>query len=380
MIDRCSAFQIQLFLSSIIFYLFFNHFYAASSSAISNALALTPPMGWNSWNHFHCQINENVIRETADALVSSGLSKLGYKYVNLDDCWGESNRDSQGNLVANKTTFPSGIKALADYVHSKGLKLGIYADSGDNARGIDYLKYDNCYNDDTRPTIRYQVMSSALKKTRRSIFFSMCEWGDMRPALWGSKVGNSWRTTDDISDSWGSMLKIADMNEVYADYAKPGGWNDPDMLEVGNGGMKYSEYVVHFSIWAISKAPLLLGCDIRNITNDTMQIISNQEVIAINQDPLGVQAKKVRMQGEQMIWAGPLSGNRIVLLFENRKPWTSLMTAHWDDIGINSNSTFVEARDVWEHQTLETKFQGKLKTRVEPHACKMFVLTPITKL
>ncbi|KAI9170438.1 hypothetical protein LWI28_027961 [Acer negundo] len=239
-----------------------------------------------------------------------------------DDCWGESNRDSQGNLVANKTTFPSGIKALADYVHSKGLKLGIYADSGYRtctgtmpgsigyeekdamtfaSWGIDYLKYDNCYNDDTRPTIRYQVMSSALKKTRRSIFFSMCEWGDMRPALWGAKVGNSWRTTDDISDSWGSMLKIADMNEVYADYAKPGGWNDPDMLEVGNGGMKYSEYVVHFSIWAISKAPLLLGCDIRNITNETMQIISNQEVIAINQDQLGVQAKKVRMEGEQMV-------------------------------------------------------------------------------
>ncbi|KAK4841233.1 hypothetical protein QYF36_001162 [Acer negundo] len=395
MVDRRYAFQNQLLLSSILFY----HFYA--SSAISNGLALTPPMGWNSWNHFHCQINDKIIRETADALVSSGLSKLGYKYVNLDDCWGESKRDFQGNLVANKTTFPSGIKALADYVHSKGLKLGIYADSGYRtcsgtmpgslgheeqdamtfaSWGIDYLKYDNCFNDDTRPTIRYPVMSSALKKTRRSIFFSMCEWGDMRPALWGAKVGNSWRTTDDISDSWGSMLKIADMNEVYADYAKPGGWNDPDMLEVGNGGMKYSEYVVHFSIWAISKAPLLLGCDIRNITNETMQIISNQEVIAINQDQLGVQAKKVRMQGEKMIWAGPLSGNRTVLLFENRKPWTSMMTAHWDDIGINSNNTFVEARDVWEHQTLETKFQGKLKTRVEHHACKMFVLTPITNL
>ncbi|KAK3189192.1 hypothetical protein Dsin_028753 [Dipteronia sinensis] len=395
MVDRCSAFQNQLLLSSILFY----HFYA--SSAISNGLAITPPMGWNSWNHFHCQINDKIIRETADALVSSGLSKLGYKYVNLDDCWGESKRDSQGNLVANKTTFPSGIKALADYVHSKGLKLGIYADSGHRtcsgtmpgslgheeqdamtfaSWGIDYLKYDNCFNDDTRPTIRYPVMSRALKKTRRSIFFSMCEWGDMRPALWGAKVGNSWRTTDDISDSWGSMLKIADMNEVYADYAKPGGWNDPDMLEVGNGGMKYSEYVVHFSIWAISKAPLLLGCDIRNITNKTMQIISNQEVIAINQDQLGVQAKKVRMQGEKMIWAGPLSRNRTVLLFENRKPVTSKMTAHWDDIGINSNNTFVEARDVWEHQTLETKFQGKLTTRVEPHACKMFVLTPIKKL
>ncbi|KAJ4709965.1 Alpha-galactosidase [Melia azedarach] len=367
---------------------------------LKNGLGLTPPMGWNSWNHFHCQINEKIIRETADALVSSGLVKLGYKYVNIDDCWGESSRDSQGNLVANKTTFPSGIKALADYVHSKGLKLGIYADSGYRtcsgtmpgslgheehdastfaSWGIDYLKYDNCFNDDTRPTIRYQAMSNALKKTGHSIFFSMCEWGDMRPALWGANMGNSWRTTDDISDSWGSMLKIADMNEVYADRAKPGGWNDPDMLEVGNGGMKYNEYVVHFSIWAISKAPLLLGCDVRNLTKESMQIIGNEEVIAVNQDPLGVQAKKVRMLGERMIWAGPLSGNRIVILFESRKTFTSMMTAHWDDLGISSNNTIFEVRDLWEHRTLETKFQGKLTVKAEGHTCRMFILTPVTK-
>ncbi|GAY47501.1 hypothetical protein CUMW_104930 [Citrus unshiu] len=256
---------------------------------LSNGLGLTPPMGWNSWNHFHCQINEKIIRET-------------------DDCWGESSRDSQGNLVANKTTFPSGIKALADY-------------------GIDYLKYDNCFNDDTRPTIRYRAMSDALKKAGRPIFFSM---GDMRPALWGSNIGNSWRITDDISDSWARMLTIADMNEVYADHAKPGGWNDPDMLEVGNGGMKYNEYVVHFSIWAISKAPLLLGCDVGNLTAETMPIIGNEEVIAVNQ-----------AISDQQIWAGPLSGNRIVVLLESRKTFSSMMTAHWDDIGIKSNNTFI---------------------------------------
>ncbi|KAJ4826184.1 hypothetical protein Tsubulata_023773 [Turnera subulata] len=310
-----------------------------------------------------------------------------------------------GNLVANKTTFPSGIKALADYVHSKGLKLGVYADSGyrtctgkmpgslgleeQDARtfaswGIDYLKYDNCYNDDTRPIIRYRAMSRALKKTGRPILFSMCEWGDMRPALWGAGVGNSWRTTDDISDSWSSMLKVADMNEVYADYAGPGGWNDPDMLEVGNGGMKYSEYVVHFSIWAVSKAPLLLGCDVRQMTNETMQIIGNQEVIAINQDSLGVQAKKVRMEGEREIWAGPLSGNRIVVLFVNRKTWKSPLTAHWDDIGFKSNNILVEARDLWEvkliifHRTLAMRFQEKFTAQVEPHSCKMYVLTPVS--
>ncbi|KAF2312632.1 hypothetical protein GH714_037033 [Hevea brasiliensis] len=217
------------------------------------------------------------LETTADALVSRGLAQLGYKYVNIDDCWGAYDRDIKGNLVANKSTFPSGIKSLADYVHSKGLKLGIYADSGYRtcsgrmpgsvgleeqdattfaSWGIDYLKYDNCYNDDTRPTTRYLAMSRALKKTKRPIFFSV---GDMRPALWGSKLANSWRTTDDISDSWESLVKIADLNEVYADYARPGGWNDPDMLEVGNGGMKHNEYVVHFSIWAISKGSTIIS-------------------------------------------------------------------------------------------------------------------------
>ncbi|XP_002513153.2 alpha-galactosidase 1 isoform X2 [Ricinus communis] len=397
------SFLFSLFCSSSYYCIAASSLYTSSRKLLlldNDPLPLTPPMGWNSWNHFHCQINETVIKETADALVSTGLAKLGYLYVNIDDCWGESKRDRQGNLEANKTTFPSGIKAVADYVHSKGLKLGIYADAGlrtctgrvpgslgheeqDAATfaswGIDYLKYDNCYNNDTKPTVRYKVMSDALKKTGRSIFFSLCEWGDMSPALWGGDIGNSWRTTDDISDSWESMLKIADMNQVYADYAKPGGWNDPDMLEVGNGGMKYSEYVVHFSIWAISKAPLLLGCDVRSMTDETMQIISNEEVIGINQDSLGVQAKKVRMEGERDIWAGPLSGNRIVILLVNRKKYKSTMTAHWDDIGITPNHTLVEARDVWEHQTLTTQFQDKLTTDVDPRACKLYVLTPISQ-
>ncbi|XP_057962139.1 alpha-galactosidase-like [Malania oleifera] len=368
-------------------------------SQLPNALALTPPMGWNSWNHFHCNINETIIRQTADALVSTGLAKLGYQYVNIDDCWAESKRDSKGNLVANKITFPSGIKALADYVHDKGLKLGIYEDSGfrtcgggmpgslhyeeQDARtfaswGIDYLKYDNCYNDDTRPTIRYPIMSRALVKTGRPIIFSMCEWGDMRPALWARNISNSWRTTDDISDSWGSMLNIADMNEIYADYAGPGGWNDPDMLEVGNGGMHYKEYKVHFSLWAISKAPLILGCDVRFLTDETMQIIGNEEVISVNQDKLGVQAKKVRNSGERQTWAGRLTANRIVILLVNRKPYVSTMTAHWDDIGIQDDNVVVQARDLWEHRTLETTFQGKLTAKVDPHSCKMYVLTPVS--
>ncbi|KAG2334425.1 hypothetical protein Bca52824_005605 [Brassica carinata] len=364
---------------------------------LANGLGVTPPMGWNSWNHFSCNINEKVIKETADALVSTGLSKLGYNYVNIDDCWAELARDQKGNLVPKKSTFPSGIKALADYVHSKGLKLGIYSDAGyltcsktmpgslgheeQDAKtfaewGIDYLKYDNCNTDGSRPTVRYPVMTRALMKSGRPIFHSLCEWGDMHPALWGSPLGNSWRTTSDINDSWLSMLANADMNEFYAEHARPGGWNDPDMLEVGNGGMTKDEYIVHFSIWAISKAPLLLGCDIRNMTKETMEIVANKEVIAINQDSHGVQAKKARMEGDIQIWAGPLSGYRVALLLLNRGPTRLSITAFWDDIEIPPNS-IVEARDLWEHKTLKQKFVGNLTATVDSHACKLYVLKPV---
>ncbi|KAL3001172.1 hypothetical protein AAZX31_09G251500 [Glycine max] len=358
---------------------------------LANGLGRTPPMGWNSWNHFSCQINEKMIRETADALVSTGLSKLGYTYVNIDDCWAELNRDAKGNLVAKKSTFPSGIKALADYVHSKGLKLGIYSDAGyftcskqmPGSLGHEFQDaktfaswYDNCNNDGSKPTDRYPIMTRALMMAGRPIFFSLCEWGDLHPALWGAKVGNSWRTTNDINDSWESMISRADMNEVYAEYARPGGWNDPDMLEVGNGGMTKNEYTVHFSLWALSKAPLLLGCDVRNITKETMEIVANKEVIAVNQDPLGVQGKKVRMEGDEEIWAGPLSGYRVAVVLLNRGPWKISITANWDDIGIPPKSA-VEARDLWEHKTLMRPFVDKLTATVDPHGCKMYVLKPL---
>nr|TKV93150.1 hypothetical protein SEVIR_9G206900v2 [Setaria viridis] len=278
-------------------------------SMLANGLGSAPPMGWNSWNHFQCDGNgEVVIRETADALVSTGLAALGYKYVNIDDCWAEPKRDAMGNLVANTNTFPHGIKALADYVHSKGLKLGIYSDAGFQtcakvqpgslgheeqdaktfaAWGVDYLKYDNCNNGDLKPLERYPEMSKALMKAGRPIYFSLCEWGDMHPARWGAAYGNSWRTTNDIADTWESMIATADQNEVWAEYARPGGWNDPDMLEVGNGGMKNNEYVVHFSLWAISKAPLIIGCDVRHMPQETYDILANKEVIAVNQGEEG---------------------------------------------------------------------------------------------
>ncbi|RCV10583.1 hypothetical protein SETIT_2G121800v2 [Setaria italica] len=232
----------------------------ARRGLLDNGLGLTPQMGWNSWNHFQCDINETVIRSTADALVATGLAKAGYTYVNLDDCWADDQRTKEGYMTANPKTFPSGIKALADYVHSKGLKLGLYSSAGtrtcsDRMPGslghedtdaktfaswdVDYLKYDNCYRDGTPETERFPRMSRALKDSGRPIFFSLCEWGYMEVAKWGATSGNSWRTTGDINDTWTGMLDNIDRNDAFAQYAKPRGWNDPDMLEVGNGGMTY---------------------------------------------------------------------------------------------------------------------------------------------
>ncbi|EXC02507.1 hypothetical protein L484_004288 [Morus notabilis] len=345
----------------------------------ANGIGLTPPMGWNSWNHFQCNIEEKLIRETADAMVSTGLAAVGYQYINLDDCWAELNRDSKGNLVPKSSTFPSGIKALADYVHSKGLKLGIYSDAGTQtcsktmpgslgheeqdaktfaSWGIDYLKYDNCYNTGTSPKER----------------------GQEDPATWAPKIGNSWRTTGDIVDNWErrvfgqySMTSRADENDKWASYAAPGGWNDPDMLEVGNGGMTIEEYRAHFSIWALSKAPLLIGCDIRAMDNITFSLLTNTDVIAVNQDKLGVQGKKVKKDGDLEVWAGPLSNNRKAVVLWNRSPSTATLTAYWSDIGLNPTNV-VNAHDLWTHWT-QSAVKEKLSAKIESHACKMYVLT-----
>ncbi|KAH9306868.1 hypothetical protein KI387_011272, partial [Taxus chinensis] len=297
----------------------------SSRNLLQNGLARTPPMGWNSWNHFGCNINEKVIKETADALVSTGFNKLGYEYVNIDDCWGELKRDENGRLVPRASTFPSGIKALSDYMHNKGLKLGIYSDAGyytcskkqpgslgyeqtdaDTFAewGVDYLKYDNCNTDGSKPEVRYPVMRDALLKTGRPIVYSLCEWGRDHPAQWADKVGHSWRTTQDINNSWISISSRADQNNKWAKYAGPGGWNDPDMLEVGNGNVTREEYRSHFSLWALMKAPLLIGCDVRSMTPGTLAILGNAEVIAVNQDPLGVQGKKVSKFDSLEVWAG----------------------------------------------------------------------------
>ncbi|XP_027361750.1 alpha-galactosidase 3 isoform X2 [Abrus precatorius] len=343
---------------------------------LSNGLAQTPQMGWNSWNFFACNINETVIKETADALVSTGLADLGYVYVNI------------------------GIKAIADYVHEKGLKLGIYSSAGVftcqvrpgslfyeggdadlfASWGVDYLKYDNCFNLNIPAKKRYPPMRDALNATGHKIFYSICEWGVDDPALWADKVGNSWRTTEDINDSWASMTTIADLNDKWAAYAGPGGWNDPDMLEVGNGGMTYQEYRAHFSIWALAKAPLLIGCDVRNLTPETLEILSNKEVIAINQDSLGVQGRKVQIAGAdgcRQVWAGPLSGNRLVVALWNRCTKVATVTASWEALGLESG-VHVSVRDLWQHKVVTEDAVSSFSARVDIHDCQLYIFTPFT--
>src|SRR4051812_10972523 len=278
---------------------------SSPAAALNNGLARTPQMGWNDWNSFGCNVNDGLVRQTADAMVSSGMAAAGYSYVNIDDCWMAQNRNAAGDLVPDPQKFPNGIKALADYVHSKGLKLGIYSSAGTttcagfpasigNERrdaalwaswGIDYLKYDNCgdHRGLTAPQ-RYTAMRDALAATGRPILFSIVNWGQESVWTWGMPIGNSWRTTGDIQANWNSITGILDQQVGLDPYSGPGGWNDPDMLEVGNGGLPANEARAHFSLWALLNAPLIAGNDIRSMSADTRSILTNSEVIAVDQD------------------------------------------------------------------------------------------------
>jgi len=320
-----------------------------------NQLALTPPMGWNSWNKFACEINEAKIREVADAMVSSGMKDAGYEYIVIDDCW-HGQRDSLGFIHPDPTRFPSGIRALADYVHSKGLKFGIYSDVGYQTCGgrvgsrghefqdaltyaqwgIDYLKYDWCNSDGINAVGAYTTMRDALYATKRPILLSMCEWGNNKPWEWAQNVGHMWRTTGDIFNcfdcekkygtwsAWG-VTKIIDMQKGLRKYAGPGHWNDPDMLEVGNG-MVVNEDRAHFSMWCMLAAPLIAGNDLRNMSQETHDILTNKEVIAIDQDSLGVEGFKQSQIDSVEIWYKPLKGGDWALTFLNR----SLKSASFD--------------------------------------------------
>src|SRR3954452_4081481 len=360
-----------------------------------NGLALTPPMGCNSWNKFGCNINEQIVRDSADAIVASGMRDAGYQYVVIDDCW-HGPRDANGFITADAKRFPSGIKALADYVHSRGLKFGIYSDAGrltcggrpgsqgheyqdalTYARwGADYLKYDWCSTGDRNAQEAYAVMADALRSSGRNIVFSMCEWGTAKPWLWAKNTGNLWRTTGDIWDSFSAkdkahdwahpMTEIVDMNEPLWSYAGPGHWNDPDMLEVGNGGMTAAEYRSHFSLWAMMAAPLMAGNDIAHMDEATRAILLNKEVIAVDQDALGQQGRRVWRDGDKEVWVKPLSGGAKALLLFNRGDQTATIRATADHLGYPP-AMRAKLRDLWAHKDL-ARWLGAFEATVEPHA------------
>lgn len=338
-----------------------------------NGLARTPPMGWNSWNKFAGRVDDATVRSIADAMASNGMKEAGYQYINIDDTW-EAGRDAQGNIQTNKK-FPD-MKALADYVHSKGLKLGIYSTPGPNtcagyegsygheaqdartyaAWGIDYLKYDWCgartiYTDEEMPAV-YQKMGDALLSSGRPIVYSLCQYGRLDVWKWGADVGgNLWRTTGDIRDSWDSMSRIGFGQNELAAWAQPGHWNDPDMLEIGNGAMSETEYKTHMSLWAMLAAPLLAGNDLRSMSPAILAILTNREVIAVDQDRDGKQGKQVWKSGDQEIWLRPLSSGAHAVALFNRGAEATKVAVRWADLGMSQKD---RVRDLWAHKDIET--------------------------
>ncbi|OIJ94528.1 NPCBM/NEW2 domain-containing protein [Streptomyces monashensis] len=355
---------------------------------MADGLAPTPPMGFNNWNSTHCRadFNETMVKGIADLFVAKGLKDAGYRYVNLDDCWALPNRDANGRLVPDPARFPNGIKAVADYVHSKGLKLGIYTSAGtktcnsagfpgalgheySDARqfadwGVDYLKYDNCNNLGVDARLRYRTMRDALRATGRPIVYSICEWGENKPWEWAADVGHLWRTTGDISDDWGSMVSILKQNLPLAPYAGPGHWNDPDMLEVGNGGMTDTEYRSHFSLWSIMAAPLLIGTDLRKATPATFGILDNKDVIAVDQDPLGRQGTVVSSAGGRWVIVKEMKdGSRAVALFNEAGTAQRIATTA-SAVGLPAAPAYT-VRDLWLHREANTA--GTLAATVPAH-------------
>jgi alpha-galactosidase len=351
-----------------------------------NGLAKTPPMGWNSWNKFGTRVTDALLRGIADAMVSSGMRDAGFLFVNIDDGW-EGERDANGALHANQK-FPD-MKKLADYIHSKGLKFGIYSSPGANtcagyegslgheqqdantfaAWGVDYLKYDVCgaskvYRDDEMRAV-YQKMGEALLKTGRPIVFSL----SADAYLWGRQAGgNLWRTTGDISDNWDRVSEIGFSQDKRASYAGPGHWNDPDMLEIGNGHMTEDEYRTHMSLWCILAAPLISGNDLRTMDENTKAILTNHEVIALDQDVLGKEGLPLSRNGNQEIWTKPLADGAVAVGLFNRGESASAMTVGLADLKLPSSS---RARDLWAHQDIQP-VNGQIKAMVPPHGVALF--------
>jgi alpha-galactosidase len=349
------------------------------AGAQSTQLAATPPMGWNSWNHFAGKVDDAGVRAAADAMVSSGMRDAGYVYINIDDTW-EGTRDDKGVIQTNKK-FPD-MKALADYIHSEGLKLGIYSGPGPKTCagfeasyqheeqdaqtyanwGIDYLKYDLCSFDrmmrQTHDKAKshqmmldaYEKMHKALVATGRPIVFSLCQYGWDDVWKWGPSVGgNLWRTTGDIEDNYDRMANIGFNQLGLSKYAAPGHWNDPDMLEVGNGGMSLDEYRTHMSLWAILAAPLLAGNDLTKMTPETIALLTNHDVIAIDQDPAGHQGDRISALGLTEDWGRKLADGSMAVGIFNRNDAPSEGVLRFEDLGLKGR---VHVRDVWAGKNL----------------------------
>ncbi|MBR6211504.1 MAG: glycoside hydrolase family 27 protein [Bacteroidales bacterium] len=384
-------------------------------------LADTPQMGWSSWNKFQTNINEVLIRDIADKMVEYGLVDAGYIYLNLDDGW-HGERDDQGFIHEDLEKFPSGMKALADYLHSKGIKLGIYSDAGTNTCacyagslgheyqdafmyaqwGVDYLKYDWCYTTNVNPKGAYTLMRNALRKAGRPILFSMCEWGSSKPWEWAADVGHSWRTTGDIGVSfmpipvrfdengrrmWKALgvMEIVEMNEPLRKYAGPGHWNDPDMLEVGNG-MSASEDRAHFTLWCMMAAPLILGNDITDMTPETLATITNREMIAVDQDPLGIQGLRLKKDGDLQYWFKPLSDGDWAFCILNTGDSAVTVPVDWTALEVNDEvsgratsfgSVNYTVKDIWNTSakpfTTLVKGKGKQRGQMVPAAAQVTV-------
>jgi alpha-galactosidase len=374
--------------------------------AFGQKAAATPPMGWNSWNHFAKNVTDADVRSAADMLVSTGMRDAGYVYVNVDDTW-QGERDAEGVLHPNKK-FPD-MKALGDYIHSKGLKFGIYSSPGTQtcgryagslgheeqdakmyaAWGVDFLKYDLCsFNDEMKkakaehpndPDVEknlmiaaYRKMGEALEATGRPIVYSLCQYGVDQPWKWGPELGASmWRTTDDINDTYGRMIAIGFSQAGLSKFAGPGHWNDPDMLEIGNGKMTEDEYRTHMSLWVILAAPLLAGNDLSKMSDADKALLMNKEAIAIDQDSLGKQGDRLYESGDLDVWTKPLSGGRVAVGLFNRSWSVRDVSVDLAQIGFAKGGN---VRDVWKGKDLGRR-TGVMTDTLPKHGATLLIVS-----